>query len=91
MNLRQSNKSHFRYVRQRDAMHCGVACLSMACSAMGRHVDLYAIEEHCSPTMQGVSLKGMADAAKAIGLKADPARIPPEYLLQKDIGPVILH
>ncbi len=72
-------------------MHCGVACLSMACSAMGRHVDLYAIEEHCSPTMQGVSLKGMADAAKAIGLKADPARIPPEYLMQKDIGPVILH
>ncbi len=30
----------FRFVRQRDAMQCGVACLTMVCRILGRQVSL---------------------------------------------------
>lgn len=72
-------------------MHCGVACLSMACSALGRYVSTQEIERYCTPTVQGVSLKGMTDGATAIGLEAKPVRIPLEYLLQENDCQIILH
>lgn len=71
-------------------MHCGVACLVMALSQMGRRVDVGRVEEFCTPTNQGVSLKGIADAAGCLGLKGTAVRIPPDYLSSHE-GPVILH
>lgn len=83
--------SGFRYVHQRDAMQCGVACLAMACSCLGRRVDVLKVEEFCSPTAQGVSLKGLADAARALGFDARPAKVTMEYLCSGSALPMILH
>lgn len=82
--------SRFRFYKQRDAMHCGVASLAMACSQLGRTVDIGLLEEYCCPTNQGVSLKGLSDAAERIGLKAQAVRASTDYL-QDCRGPVILH
>ncbi len=53
---------------QRDAMQCGVASLAMVCGWYGRRYSLTDMERHCHVTRQGVSLKGIMDAAKAVGL-----------------------
>ena len=82
--------SRFRFYKQRDAMHCGVASLAMACSQLGRTVDTGLLEEYCCPTNQGVSLKGLSDAAEHIGLTPQAVRISTDYL-QDCHKPVILH
>ncbi|MBD5225359.1 MAG: peptidase domain-containing ABC transporter [Bacteroidales bacterium] len=73
-------KSKLRYVRQRDAMQCGVACLGMVCSAYGYEYSLDTLEKLCTPTKEGVSLKGIADGAAALGLKANGYRITEDEL-----------
>lgn len=83
-------RPRFRYVHQRDAMHCGVASLAMACALLGRRVDVDCVETLCSPTVQGVSLKAVADAARSLGLKAAPVRADLDCLQASGPG-AILH
>ena len=77
-------------VRQRDTMQCGVACLAMICRAYGEKVSVAYLDTLCSPTAEGVSMKGIADAAREIGLDSIGARITLSQLRQLD-QPCILH
>jgi ATP-binding cassette subfamily B protein len=79
-----------RYVRQRDAMQCGVASLSMICSLMGHHYGVTTLEHFCFPTNEGLSLKGIAEAAEALGLNPIGVRVTLQELRQSE-APAILH
>lgn len=85
-----TGKGKLRYVRQRDAMQCGVASLAMVCSLLGHPYRLSTLERFCFPTNEGVSLKGIAEAAGALGLKTTAAKVTAEELTRID-APAILH
>ena len=78
------------FVKQHDSMQCGVASLAMVCSLMGRPYRLSTLERFCFPTNEGVSLKGIAEAAGALGLKTTAAKVTAEELTRID-APAILH
>ncbi|MEY8245704.1 peptidase domain-containing ABC transporter [Heminiphilus faecis] len=66
---------HFRLIRQRDSMQCGVACLAMVCRHFGVTYSVDELERYCTPTAEGVSLKGIADGAAAVGFDCCAARV----------------
>lgn len=60
----------FKVIYQKDAMQCGIACLAMICLHYGRRLSLGYLEEFCTPTAEGVSMKGISDGARALGLES---------------------
>lgn len=58
----------FPWVKQHDGMQCGAACLTMVCRAHGLHISLGEVDSLCGCTTEGVSLKGIADSARKLGL-----------------------
>lgn len=78
------------YVHQQDAMQCGVACLAMVASFFGRKFSLPFLSGVCTPTAEGVSLLGIADGARAIGLNSKSYKISIEALENATL-PAILH
>ena len=50
---------HSDYVRQKDTMQCGVACLAMVCRILGARYSLEFLTDFCHATTEGVLLKGM--------------------------------
>lgn len=79
-----------KFIRQHDSMGCGIACLSMICNHYGLYLSKDKIERHCQATINGVSLKGIADAAHTLGLKTYGVRIGSEELKTQNL-PCILH
>lgn len=71
-------------------MQCGVASLSMITSLLGHPYSLSTLERYCFPTNEGVSLKGIAEAADALGLKTTSAKVSLDDLARID-SPAILH
>lgn len=80
----------FRFCRQKDSMQCGVAALAMACSCLGKNIPDSELRKICHPTNEGVSLKGISDAAEKMGLQSKSFLCTPESL-QKIPLPLILH
>lgn len=64
----------FPLVRQRDAMQCGIACLTMICRYFGSNIDISQVEQYCCATKRGVSMLSLARAAKALGLDSKSMR-----------------
>lgn len=81
---------HFHVIYQKDSMQCGVACLAMICRFFGRGFSLGYLDRLCAPTAEGVSLKGIADAAGTLGLKTAAARVSTDELRSLPL-PCILH
>lgn len=71
-------------------MLCGVACLEMLCSSMGRRISQTRLNELCHPTSEGVSLQGLADASKKLGMRSYAGYTTLGELSKTDI-PCILH
>ena len=71
-------------------MQCGVACLRMIAGYWGIRCSILSLEELCHPTPEGVSLKGILDAAENIGMKGRALRISIDGLSGCQI-PAILH
>lgn len=80
----------FKFVRQKDSMQCGVAALSMVCRHFGIEYSLRFLDSLCHATTEGVSMKGMADAAKSLGLETSTVKIGAGSLLKSPL-PAILH
>lgn len=83
-------RDNFKWIRQKDAMLCGVACLEMLCRAMGRKISQSYLNELCHPTSEGVSLQGLADAGEKLGLRSYAGYITLKEL-KKINNPCILH
>jgi len=78
------------FVHQQDSMQCGVACLAMVANIFGKRYSLPFLSSFCMPTAEGVSLKGIADGAKAIGINTKSFKLTPEQLNRQQM-PAILH
>ena len=57
----------FPFVKQHDAMQCGVACLEMVCRNYGRQFPISMLSQICHVTSEGVSMLGISEAANEIG------------------------
>lgn len=82
--------SKFPFVRQRDSMQCGSACLQMISSYFGKEFNSLFFSEICHVTTEGVSMLGIKEAAKHIGLCTTSGYIKIEVLQNKNL-PCILH
>ncbi len=80
----------FRQIFQKDSMQCGVAALAMVCAHYRKHTTVTEIEKYCHPGPEGVSLKGIQDAATKLGFESTAARIPLDDLPRYPL-PAILH
>ena len=49
-------------------MQCGVSCLSMICHHYGKSYSLEYLDSFCHANIIGVSMLGITDGAKSIGL-----------------------
>lgn len=66
MELFIGNK--FKWIKQHDSMQCGVSCLAMICRHYGKNYSLEYLDEFCHANIAGVSMLGIADGAKNVGL-----------------------
>lgn len=83
-------KKPFPLTLQHDSMECGIACLSMICKYHGREYSTRYLSRLCFATTEGVSLLGITEAAKALGLKTVAARVSVDELRELPL-PCILH
>lgn len=82
------NKSFFIF--QRDSMQCGIACLAMICNLLGKSTTVDTLKNKCFATTEGVSMKGICDAAHELGLETTPGKVDIDFLTQENL-PCILH
>lgn len=80
----------FPIAYQHDGMQCGVACLKMVCEHFGRKYSLEALSHVCFATTEGVSMLGISEAAKMIGLNTTSVRATIDNLAEAEM-PCILH
>jgi ATP-binding cassette subfamily B protein len=79
-------------VFQHDKMDCGPACLAMVANSYGKKFTIKSLRERSFLSKEGVSMLGITDAAKEIGLKPHPVMIALSTLIDlQDSLPAILH
>ncbi|RFZ85161.1 peptidase domain-containing ABC transporter [Mucilaginibacter terrenus] len=81
----------FPVYRQLDQMDCGPTCLKMVAKYYGKHFSLETLRDLSFITREGVSLKGISEAAEKIGFRTLGARMTFEQLDQEAILPCILY
>ncbi len=81
----------FPFIKQRDAMDCGPACLAMVAKYYGKTYSLQRLRETSFITREGVSLLGISDAAEAIGMRTTGVKITYEQLADEAKLPCIAH
>ena len=79
----------FPITHQHDSMQCGIACMQMICKYFGRKYSLDFLSKFCSVTPQGVSMLGLNEAAKTLGLHTHCARAS-VFELKDNVLPCIL-
>ena len=80
----------FQIVHQYDSMLCGVACLQMICKYFGREYSPNSLSKLCFATAEGVSLLGINETAKILGLETICAKATPKEMCEITL-PCILH
>lgn len=81
----------FPFCRQFDSMDCGPACLKMISSYYGKDVPLQTLRDYCRIQYDGVSLLGVRNAAKRIGLESVGVRVSWEQFKSNVTLPAIVH
>lgn len=81
----------FPHFRQLDAMDCGPTCLRMIAKHYGKDYSLERLRELSHITRQGVSMLGISDAARAIGMETVAAKMTTDQLAEQVPLPCILH
>ena len=78
------------FVRQKDVMQCGIACLSMVCRWHGADIGIDEIEKLCPSSCEGVSLLALSETAAALGLENESGKLTVAQLASIPM-PCILH
>lgn len=78
------------FVRQKDAMQCGTACLAMMCRHYGYDIGIDEIERLCPSSRDGVSLLAISETATGLGLENATAKMSVDRLSEMPL-PCILH
>ncbi len=76
----------FPYYRQLDAMDCGPTCLRMIADYHGRKYTLQYLREHSYLDREGVSLRGIIEAAETIGMSTMAIKLPFEGENEEEPG-----
>ena len=84
-------RSGFKFIPQYDQMDCGPACLSMVSHFHGKDYSLNYLREHSFISRDGVSLRGISEAANEIGFETFSVQLKVEALTNKPVTPCILH
>lgn len=82
--------SRFKFIKQKDSMQCGVACLAMIASYYGKSISLDSLSQVCHPTVEGVSLVSIMHGASSLGFKTLPIKATLSQLLELH-RPCIIH
>lgn len=72
-------------------MDCGPTCLRMIAKYYGRHYSLQTLRDYSSISRNGVSIKGISDAAIKIGFRTLGGKLTFEQLDEEATLPCILH
>lgn len=80
----------FPYVKQKDSMQCGIACLAMICNYWGRAYSIDTLSKYCFATTNGVSMLGISEAAMELGFTTTAKCLNLEQLSDVQV-PCILH
>ncbi len=80
-------------IRQHDVTDCAAACLASVARHYGRDIPLTVIREASGTSVAGTSIKGILDAARELGFKAQAWKSDAKDVedLRKLQGPAILH
>jgi ATP-binding cassette subfamily B protein len=81
---------NFPIVFQKDCMQCGIACLAAISEYFGKKYSLGFLEQFCFATTEGVSLKGISEAAQSLGFKTYAGRVSLSSLRHLPL-PCIIH
>ncbi|MDE7471077.1 MAG: peptidase domain-containing ABC transporter, partial [Paramuribaculum sp.] len=84
-------RKRFPHYRQLDAMDCGPTCLRMIAKHYGREYSLERLRELSHISRQGVSMLGISEAARAIGMETVAAKMTTDQLAERVPLPCILH
>ncbi|MEA3507773.1 MAG: cysteine peptidase family C39 domain-containing protein, partial [Synergistota bacterium] len=84
-------KKPFPFFRQHEAVDCGPACLHMIAQYYGRLFPLSWLRQKSSATREGSSLKGLAEAAEAMGMKTRCVLASMEFLAGEAPLPCVVH
>ena len=63
-------------VRQHDSYDCGAAALCSVAAWHGLYIPLTGARAMCGCTKEGISIKGILDAANTVGLEAKAFKSP---------------
>lgn len=80
----------FHFVKQLDAMQCGVACLAMICKYYKNAYSIETLSKLCSVSTEGVSLFAIKNAAEKLGFNSICCKTSIEQLVSISM-PSILH
>ncbi|WP_300227856.1 peptidase domain-containing ABC transporter [uncultured Bacteroides sp.] len=80
----------FHFVKQLDAMQCGVACLAMICKFYIKAYSIETLSKICGVSTEGVSLLAIKTAAEKIGFHSIYGKTTIEQLVNIS-QPCILH
>lgn len=81
----------FPWIRQHDAMQCGVASLAMICRHYGRAYSLPFLDSLLDLQPQGVSMLGLSETAKHLGFDTLCVKTSLDKLIEDVDLPAILH
>lgn len=70
----------FPFIKQKDSMQCGVACLTSICEYYGKKYSTQFISKLCSCTPTGISLQSLKLAAEQLGFDSMCVRIPKDSI-----------
>lgn len=88
-NMNQIKK--FPIYRQLDIMDCGPTCLRMIAQFFGKHYSMETLRSHTYINRDGVSIKGLSDAAIKLGFQVTNVKMTFEQLDEIATLPCILH
>ena len=81
----------FPFIKQPDAMDCGVCCLKMIATFYKRNYEIDTLRKYASMNIDGVSLLGISKAAEQLGFKTMGGFISIRNLINKGVLPCVLH
>ncbi|MCX2432964.1 peptidase domain-containing ABC transporter [Pedobacter sp. GR22-10] len=84
-------RKRFPIFIQLDKMDCGPTCLRMIAKFYGKHFSLQTLRQSSHITREGVSLKGISEAATKIGFRTLGAKLTFEQLDKDASLPCILY
>lgn len=80
-------------IKQHDETDCGAACIASVARFYGRNIPIAVIRENAGTSFAGTTIKGIIDACREIGFKAEGYKSPEKDMLALEaVGrPLILH